>query len=349
MRAQLTYPFAKPPEHGKPKEVADGVYWLRMPLPFALDHINLYLLRDGDGWIIVDTGIRGAQTLEHWERVIDDFFGAQPIKRVLVTHMHPDHAGQAGWLTRHFGVDLWMTRTEYLMCRLLAEDGPADVPEDAISFYRSAGFRQRALDLYQQRFGRFGQMIERLPAGYRRLRDRERLAIDGREWEVVVGRGHSPEHACLYSADHGVLISGDQVLPRISSNVSVFPTEPQANPLRDWIESCLELKCHLPADLLVLPSHNEPFKGLHARLEELVTEHYDNLESLHAYCAEPKQVVEVFPALFRREIDGGTLLLATGESIAHLNYLIETGAMVRESAPDGVDRYVRSGDFQRPA
>lgn len=341
----LHYPFAEVPAQGMPLEVADGVYWLRMPLPFSLDHINLWLLRDGAGWALVDTGIRGPETLAHWQRVLEEFCGGDPVTRVIATHMHPDHVGQAGWLTRHCGVALWMTRTEFLSCKVLAVDGPADVPEDALRFYRRCGFNERQLDLYVQRFGRFGAMIERLPAGYRRIRDGERLEIGDATWEVVVGRGHSPEHACLYCAEKRVLISGDQVLPRISSNVSVFPTEPLADPLAEFLEACREVRERVADDVLVLPSHNEPFAGLHARLDALVQGHRDGLARLHALCAEPRRVVDVFPALFRREIDGGTLMLATGESRAHLNYLTARGALTETLGSDGALRYQQAAPF----
>lgn len=341
----LEFPFDSIPAQGEPTPVAEGVWWLRMPLPFSLDHINLYLLRDGPGWTIVDTGIRGPEVLEHWQRVLGGFMNDAPVNRVIATHMHPDHVGQAGWLTRHCGVELWMTRTEFLSCHVLAGDGPSDVPEDALRFYRQCGFDESQVDVYRQRFGRFGAMIERLPSGFRRLRDGERVDIDGVDWEVVVGRGHSPEHACLYSRERDVLISGDQVLPRISSNVSVFPTEPLANPLQEFLDSCRSIRDRVADSVLVLPSHNEPFRGLHARLAALVDGHLEGLARLHALCAAPKRVVEVFPALFRRTIDSGNLMLATGESLAHLNYLVHRGALGRALDDAGVAHYSQAGDF----
>ena len=342
---ELHYPYPEIPAQGEPAPVADGVFWLRMPLPFSLDHINLYLLRDGDGWTVVDTGIRGPDVLALWERVLEDFCAGSPVKRVIATHMHPDHVGQAGWLTRHCGVELWMTRSEFFSCKMLAADGPSDVPEDALRFYRQCGFDEHQLDLYRQRFGRFGAMIDRLPAGYRRIRDGDTLAIGDDRWQVVVGRGHSPEHACLYCAERGLLISGDQVLPRISSNVSVFPTEPRANPLAEWIASCRSFRAQLPDTTLVLPSHNEPFHGLHARLDALIDGHLEGLVRLHERCAEPQRVVDVFPALFKREIGAGTLLLATGESRAHLNLLTARGALSETLGEDGVLRYAQAGAF----
>jgi glyoxylase-like metal-dependent hydrolase (beta-lactamase superfamily II) len=259
--------------------------------------------------------------------------------------MHPDHVGQAGWLTRRCGVALWMSRTEFFMCKMLALDGPTDIPEDAVRFYERAGFDVAQLAHYQQRFGRFGAMIEPLPAGYRRIEDGEHIQIGADDWQVVVGRGHSPEHACLYCAARSLLLSGDQVLPRISSNVSVFPTEPAANPLHEWLESCQSLRVRLPPDPLVLPSHNEPFYGLHLRLGALVESHVEGLSRLYELCATPKRVVDVFPALFKREIGEETLLLAAGESRAHLNYLVAHGVLAEEIGSDGASRFVQAGPF----
>lgn len=340
------YPIATIPDFGTPTKVAEGVYWLRMPLPFVLDHINLYLLRDGDGWTIIDTGIRGPATMAHWEHVLKTFFEGAPVKRVIATHMHPDHVGQAGWLARRCKVDLWMTRTEFLSCKVIAGDGPADVPDDAVRFYHQSGFDQHQLDLYRQRFGSFGAMIERLPAGFRRIRDAEVLLINGIEWHVVVGRGHSPEHACLYCPAMKLFVSGDQVLPRISSNVSVFPSEPGADPLSEFLHACSDIRTRVSDDVLVLPSHNEPFTGLHARLDKLLDGHNEGLARLHALCTVPRRVVDAFPALFRSKIDASNLMLATGESRAHLNYLHARGALSASLDGNDVLRFVQKGELR---
>ncbi len=341
----LIYPFDEKPEPGCVVELADGVYWIRMPLPFRLNHINLYLLRDGDGWTVVDTGIGGHDTREHWETLFRDVMDDRPIKKIIVTHLHPDHIGQAGWLTRHSQAQVWMSRTEFFMCKMLCSDGPADVPDDAIRFYHRAGFTAEQLERYKQGYGQFGTMVEPLPAGYRRIDDGERITIDESQWEVVIGRGHSPAHACLYSLDHKVLLSGDQVLPRISSNVSVFPTEPAADPLHEWLSSCVALRARLPDDVLVCPAHNEPFTGLHARLSALIAGHADALGKLHTLCKERRRAVDVFPALFKAEITDEIMMLATGESLAHLNYLLGVGALSETLNADGVRWFEAVGDF----
>ena len=255
--------------------------------------------------------------------------------------MHPDHIGMAGWMTRRFDCRLWMTRLEYLNCRVLAADTGREAPEDGVRFYRRAGWTEDDIENYRARFGGFGKMIQQLPDSYRRLQDGERLMIGAHEWCVVVGKGHSPEHACFYCPDLKLLISGDQVLPRISSNVSVFPTEPDADPLGDWLASIEKIKHEVPDDVLVLPAHNDPFRGLHARLDALANGHIRSLERLRACLNEPRRAVDVFGALFAQKITPEPLLLglATGESIAHINYLVRRGEAVVHEVADGVAWY----------
>ncbi len=339
--ARLIFPFEAAPEPGAAIEVVPGVLWLRMPLPFSLNHINLWAIRDGAGWTVVDTGMQTPDTLTAWRTLLSGALQGLPITRVVVTHMHPDHVGMAGWLTRHFDCELWMTRLEYLTCRVLMADTGRAAPDAAIHFYRAAGWDQDALETYRIRFGGFGKGIHALPESHRRLNDGQRLTIGEHDWQVVVGNGHSPEHACLVCPALGVMISGDQVLPRISSNVSVFPTEPRADPLGDWIDSIARLRSQVSDDLLVLPAHNEPFRGLHARLEALDRGHHVALKRLLERLAEPRRVVDTFGALFARKIEGSSVLLgmATGEAIAHLNRLMVEGKVVVALDTDGVAWY----------
>jgi glyoxylase-like metal-dependent hydrolase (beta-lactamase superfamily II) len=253
--------------------------------------------------------------------------------------MHPDHIGMAGWITKKFDCRLWITRVEYMMCRMLAADTGREAPEDGLRFYQRAGWSQEALDTYATRFGGFGKALHALPDSFRRIVDGEKIMIGDHEWEVVVGSGHTPEHACLYCAELKLIISGDQVLPRITSNVSVFPTEPDGDPLRDWMTTLAAIKPRVPDDVLVLPAHNEPFHGLHARIDQLVGGHERALQRLQKLIGEPKRAIDVFSVLFKRTINNDVLSMATGESLAHLNCLMHRGVAVRETDADGVDWY----------
>lgn len=340
----LQYPFPIKPSLGDTIEVAPGVLWIRMPLPYTLNHINLWALEDGDGWAIVDTGVRDKETTDAWRQIFANGFGGRPVTRVFVTHMHPDHVGMAGWITRRFSCRLWMTRSEYLTCRVLVADTGREAPTEGVAFYRRAGWSDDQLETYKTRFGSFGKSVYALPDSFRRLHDGEVLSIGGREWEVVIGNGHSPEHACLVSHGSGLLISGDQVLPRISSNVSVFPTEPDADPLGDWLRSIERLRHRIDADVLVLPAHNEPFTGLRQRLDHLEQTHLESLDQLERAIGQRSRAVDVFPALFARSISGDDpqlLSMATGESLAHLNRLLVAGRAEVEVDEQGVAWYRR--------
>ncbi len=338
----LVYPFADKPGPGETIQVAPGILWLRMPLPFQLNHINLWLLEDGDGWAVVDTGVNTDACRELWEQVFARALAGKPVTRVIVTHLHPDHVGLAGWISERFDAPLLMSRTDYLMCRMLVLDTGLEAPREGISFYKAAGFPDDAIEAYKKRFGGFGMGVHRLPQSYARLQEGDRLAIGGRTWRIVVGRGHAPEHICLWCPEDDLIISGDQILPRISSNVSVFPTEPDANPLQDWLDSCARLRDLVGADILVLPAHNEPFRNAKKRLQDLIDDHEAGLSRLVDMLATPHRAVDVFPALFRARITSGNYLMATGESLAHLNCLVARGAVTRRRDPAGIDIYQRA-------
>ena len=335
-RPVLEHPCGEAPGLGEAKQVAPGVLWLRMPMGGPLGHVNCYALEDDGGWTVVDTGLQTRETAQAWRDAFAGSLGGRPVVRIIGTHMHPDHIGLAGWIARKHQCLLWMTRLEYVTCRMLVADTGREAPEDGVRFYRAAGWDEEAIEHYRVRFGGFGRAVHALPDSYKRLEDGDRLAIGGRTWRVIIGSGHSPEHACLLRDDDGVFISGDQVLPRISSNVSVHPTEPDADPLSDWLASLAKLKVEAPAEVLVLPGHGEPFIGLHPRLEHLAAGHERNLRRLEQRLAEPKRAVDVFGALFARPIGPELLGMATGESLAHLNCLRERGRAARSLDADGV-------------
>ncbi len=239
-RFGLNYPFGDvTPDLGETITVAPGIEWVRMPLPFSLKFINLWLIDDGDSWTIVDTGLPLPETKSAWRKLLDARVTPEkPLKRVIITHMHPDHVGSAGWLCHKYGAELWMSRLEYISCRMLVADTGRQAPPVALDFYRRCGWDQPALDHYKSRFGGFGRGVSLMPDAYFRLSDGDEFQMAGSTWQVIMGAGHSPEHACLFCPERNILISGDQILPRISSNVSVHPTEPEADPLAEWLDSC---------------------------------------------------------------------------------------------------------------
>ncbi len=338
--AQVSYPFEQSPDTGQAMDIAPGIKWVRLPLPFLLNHINVWLLQDGDGWAIVDTGLFTNTTREIWDYIFEHHLDNARITRILVTHLHPDHAGCAGWLAQKFGIELWMSREEYLLCRVLVADTGKPAPPEGLRFYTRAGFATEDLDRYMEHFGAFGEVVSPLPESYRQLRDGLSIRIGEHAWEVITGRGHSPEHACLYCRELKLLISGDQILPTISSNVSVYPTEPAANPLARWFDSLHMLKSVLPPDVLCLPSHGKPFHGAHVRLNQLIAEHEDGLAKLRKICRQPRRALDVFPALFKSRINDKNLIMATGEAISHLHYLVEKGEMSCERDTQGVNWYL---------
>jgi glyoxylase-like metal-dependent hydrolase (beta-lactamase superfamily II) len=335
----LTYPLGRSaPETGELIEIAPGIGWARLPVPWSLKHINVWALEDGGGIALVDTGLDIAPSREAWEALFAGPLAGQSVTRIICTHFHPDHIGLAGWLTQRFGVPLWMTREEWLFARMLTSDVRDTPPPEALSYWRAAGWdEQRIEEEASKGWGRFSSVVSQVPVSFVRMRDGDSLRIGKRNWRVVVGSGHCPEHACLVDEEGGVMIAGDQVLPRITSNVSLSLSEPEADPLGDWLASIAKLK-QLPDSLLVLPSHGEPFTGLHARLDALDYGHRDHLDALHEHLSEPRRAVDCFSILFGRKIDDGLIGLATGESMAHLRRLEVEGRAIREGR-DGVNWY----------
>ncbi|MFJ7882760.1 MBL fold metallo-hydrolase [Pseudomonas sp. NPDC096917] len=334
-RDGLRYPWPQAPANGQVQVVAEGVLWLRMPLPFGLDHINLYLLRHGDGWVAVDTGLNSDQCRAVWEQVFVEVCAGLPLKAVICTHFHSDHAGVSGWLTERFRCPLLMTLGEFDALH----HGPpmAATPDWAfLDFYLKAGFTaERATSLLPLIQGE--HFRPQSPAGFVRLRHGNELTIGGRRWQVVMGNGHSPEHACLYAPDDGLLISGDQVLPRITSTIAVYVTEPAANPLRDWLASIERLRV-IPDSVLVLPAHERPFFNLHLRLDQLRDHHLAHLQQLLDACTQPRTALEMMAVLFKKLSGRFDELMAVGETLAHANYLMAEGALVREEQ-GGLHRY----------
>jgi glyoxylase-like metal-dependent hydrolase (beta-lactamase superfamily II) len=338
--AGLKYPFGDfAPGAGEAFRVADGVRWVRLPMPGSLGHINSWILDDAGGYAIVDTGLQLRSCSDAWKALETADLAGETITRIFGTHMHPDHIGLAGWLVKRHGVELWMTRGEMLTARMLTSDNGGEIPAEVATAQRTAGWSDEDIAAQAEKgWGRFARMVYPLPIGYHRIMDGDMLDFGKHKWRVVVGSGHSPEHACLLNEKSGVLISGDQVLPRISSNVSINVTEPNADPLGEWLDS-IDRLLTLPDDVLVCPAHGLPFKGLHIRLCALRDEHLKRLDDVAAFVAEqPRRIVDCFALLFNRPITGDHLDLATGEALAHLRRLERTGR-TRFDNHDGVHWY----------
>jgi glyoxylase-like metal-dependent hydrolase (beta-lactamase superfamily II) len=334
----LRFPVATPPKPGEVVPIAPGVLWLRMPLPFALDHINLWLIEDGPGWTIVDAGYAMPETRAAWERVFAENLGGRPVTRIVVTHFHPDHVGLAGWLVERWRAPLWITEREWLYARVMSRGSDDFIPLRR-DFARRAGLDEASSELFGEREKSYRRGVPSVPPAFHRIADGMAIEIGGREWRVVIGEGHAPELACLHCSQTGVLISSDQVLPRISPNVSVHPHEPAGNPLAQYLAW---LRVAAPPETLVLPSHNLPFFGLHERIDELAAHHQARCEDILAAAARPRSAVDLLPILFRRPLDQHQTAFALGEALAHLHYLESQGALDRVPGPDGVDRFMRA-------
>lgn len=316
-------------------EVSEGILWVRMPLPFALDHVNLWLLRDGESWALVDTGIGDDLTRALWERLLAGPLGGRPLSQIVSTHYHPDHMGLAGWLCPRFGVPLTATHGEWSCGRLAALETGDDYRDHVRDYYRRAGCHEQLLRDSGVDANSYRPRTTPVPPAFRRISDGDVLFIGGRSWQVMTFGGHSPEHACLWCPEAGVLIAGDQILPRISPTVGVWPQEPEAEPLSLFLAALGRLK-QLPESTLVLPSHDHPFVSLHQRCDELRSHHADRLLTTQEACrATPATAQQVLKTLFQRPLDGHQMAFAVAETLAHLNYLLGAGKIRRTAGDTG--------------
>src|SRR5262245_16271457 len=335
--SSLHYPFPDVPAPGATVEVAPGVRWLSMRLPFQLDHINLSVLDDGQGYTVVDTGIGNPETRVLWEKILD-----RKTTRVILTHYHPDHAGNADWLCRRDGARMWTTQGEYLTAHAVRSSSAGYTAEAVLAVFRVNGLDEERLKGMAAFRGnnRYAELVPDFPHSYRRIIEGDRLHIGGHDWLAIVGHGHAPEHLSLFCERLNTVIAGDMLLSTISTNVSVWSIDPEGDPLRLFLDSIARYR-ELPRDVLVLPSHGRPFRGAHTRVAQLEKPHRGKFEQLEAALrGKPQSAGELLGLLFpKRRLDLHQTFFAMGEAIAHLHYLYYAGRATRAQGADGIMRY----------
>lgn len=324
----ISYSFSQGPESGHAVTIHPHVKWARSPLPFSLNHINCYLIKDGDGWCVVDTGMNGEQAINQWQDVIRNSLDGQPITRVIATHHHPDHIGLAGWFCDTFQVPFYASEAEYYYTRTFHSPKRKTQYWQTVQYFDRTAMKEASKNALLAD-NNYTHMVWEVPGAFHRLQDQQVIKIGDFEWQVITTRGHSPEHVSLFCPALDLLISGDQVLPEITSNVSISSTQSTANPLQDWFDAHDDIKRLVPDSVTILPAHQLPFSGLHCRLDEVVNHHHERLEKILSLCASPKSAQQLTDELFEREMDPFQNFLAVGECMAHLNWLIENGKITR--------------------
>jgi glyoxylase-like metal-dependent hydrolase (beta-lactamase superfamily II) len=333
----VAFPFDSVPGPGEALEVAEGVLWMRIPLPMRPDHVNIYAIEDENGWAIIDTGLSVRRVRAAWDALLNGPLAGRPVRRVFVTHHHPDHVGNAGWFQAEHGAELWTTRTSWLFARMLMLDEQPLPPDELLRYWRAAGMADEIFE--QRRTARpmnFADVVAPMPLGFRRIVQGEEIGIGGRTWRVEVGHGHAPDHAMLWSADGDLAFVGDQVLPRITSNLGVYATEPGADPVGDWLETCRRLLPLAHSGQLALPGHQRPFRGLDVRLRQLIDRQTEALDQLAGFLTEPRTACACFEVLYGRRIGASEYGLALCETVGHLNHLLSRGIVVRETTANGI-------------
>jgi glyoxylase-like metal-dependent hydrolase (beta-lactamase superfamily II) len=341
---QIRYPFETPPEAGETIEIAEGILWLRIPLPMVLNHVNVYALDDGDGWTVVDTGLDTKKTRAIWQAALAGPLGGKPVRRVIVTHHHPDHVGLAGWFQTDHGAELVTTRTAWLFARMLALDVQEAPTSETVTYWRRAGMEAATLERRMgERPFNFADILAPMPLGYTRIREADTLIAGGRSWSIKIGNGHAPEHATLWSGEDGLVLGGDQLLPSISPNLGVYATEPEADPVAEWLESCQRFRGLADDTRLILPGHKLPYSGLATRMDQLIENHENALRRLETFLTEPRTAADCFQTLFKRQIGDGEYGLALVEAVAHCLHLWHAGRVTRVLREDGAWLWQKTG------
>ena len=337
------YPFSEAPAAGEMTEITPGIMWLRFPLPYRLDHVNVYLVEDGDGWCVLDAGIHDDRTVDLWKTVLAGTLSGSHVTRLIVTHHHPDHIGAAGWLCRNAGIPLLTSQTAYLSCANLALDPGSPQDRQFHDFYLSHGMAPEVADQMGTNGLEYLRKVSPLPNTFLRLLSGDTLTIGSRKLRVLTGDGHAPEQIMLYCEEDRLFFAADQVIAKISPNVSVWPSEPDGDPLGHFLRTTRQIRDNLPDDVLVLPGHQLPFYGLHERCNELIEHHEHRCALIGKACAKtPLTVSELVPVVFPRELDIHQLGFAFSETLAHVNRMLRRAELTKIVSDDDVVRYRKS-------
>ena len=318
----ISFPYTTPPEPGAVIEVADGIYWVRMALPMLIDHVNVYILEGRHDLTIIDTGLNFRQCKLAWLKIIKNNFGTKPIKNVLLTHHHPDHIGLLGWFHDNFKIKVYASRTSWLLGRMLYLDKQRKPSKEAIDFWIQAGMDKTTLDKKcKDKPFNFSDVVANFPLGFISLNQGDEICLSGKNWRVEMGQGHAPDHLTLWGLDLPIVIAGDQIIPGISSNLGVYPTEPLLDTVGAWLSSCNRFLKLAKDQHFVLPGHKSPFLGLSARLRQLIDNHVSALERIEQKLSVDEcTAVDLFQSIFKRKITDSEYGLALAEAVGHLNY-----------------------------
>jgi glyoxylase-like metal-dependent hydrolase (beta-lactamase superfamily II) len=332
--SRLDFPWSGPPAKGHAMEIAPGLLWARLPLPFRLDHVNVWLLEEDDGWTVVDTGCATPELLGVWEMLLAGPMRGLPVRRIIATHGHVDHIGLSGWMVERFDATFVGTFAEWIWARLTHMH---DVPGSSAthhSYLVKHGFEESVAERMVTSRRRFIDLSTPIPGSITEIRDGDVIQFGRRSWRVIVTRGHAFEHASFYDAESGILIAGDHLLPKISPVIAVYEMTPKADPLADYLASFPQF-LDIPADTLVLPSHGMPYRGIHERIEELGDHHRRRLAATADFLTQPKTAVDLSSAMFPHIEGPDNIGFALGETLAHINYLVNQGVVGEEVDANG--------------
>ena len=332
----LEFPYSQKPHDDNPVQIDEGILWFRLPLPMALDHVNVFAFEEENGWTIIDTGFYTKRCVEIWKNIISNHLNPKPVTRVIVTHYHPDHIGMAGWFRSKFNSEIQITQISWLLARMLVLDVQDQHTQESISYFQKAGLTKEKLEERKKtRPFNFADVVHKIPLGYTRISEGDLVSIGKRNWRVKIGNGHAPAHATFWSEDGSMCLGGDQFLPDITPNIGVYASEPDANPLKEWLESCHMFYEFANNETLVFPGHKAPFRGVKERICQLIEHHRSCLENLTSFVEQPRTVMDCFNILFGRRIPEREFGLATAEAYAHLNYLWKEDTINRKEAKGG--------------